>query len=278
MTDVNNDDGDFEGANPYNMNKSWHDDAPDPVSDSADNLFVPPKKKAPAKQATPQEDEGKPTHDFEKRYNDLKSHHDRTIRELREQLKSSKPESKTETALQLPKTKEELDKFKEQNPELYDTMQSIAKLMASEQTTEVKTKLSEIEKREYQLAKEKARREVQEAHPDFDTLRNDDDFHRWAEAQPKQIQDWIYNNPTDGALAIKAINLFKAEVSKTSKGKESKRDDGADSLVSTKTANANVPQDKKVWSLREIKSLSVDEYDQYEKEIDLAIRQGRVVD
>ena len=46
-------------------------------------------------------------------------------------------------------------------------------------------------------------------------------------------------------------------------------------MVSTKTTNVEPPQPK-VWTQREIASMSIDDYDKYEEEIDLAIQEGRV--
>lgn len=280
MTDIDDNEDGYEGANPYNMRKPWHESEEKEV-ETANSVFVPPKRKAkPAQKDSVPADEQQPgesTHDFEKRYKDLKSHHDKTVRELREQIKGKEPEAVNENAFKPPKTKEDLAKFQKDNPELFATIQSVAHLMASEETSEVKTKLSEIDKERMSLAREKAMQDIRNAHPDIDELRNDEAFHTWAEEQPKQIQDWIYNNPTEGMLAVKAINLYKAEVaSKSSSKTKSKPADGADSLVSTKTSQANVPANQKIWTRREINSLSVDDYDRYEKEIDLAIRQGRI--
>ena len=47
-------------------------------------------------------------------------------------------------------------------------------------------------------------------------------------------------------------------------------------MVSTKTTSVDAKQPK-VWTQREIAALSMAEYDKYEKEIDKAIMEGRVV-
>ncbi len=48
-----------------------------------------------------------------------------------------------------------------------------------------------------------------ERHPDFEDIRNSDDFHGWAKEQPKSIQDWVYKNADDADLASRALDLFK---------------------------------------------------------------------
>jgi hypothetical protein len=289
MTDL---DTSIDNSNPYNQNKPWHKDGGEATVDNANTLFVPKRPAQKAKDTKVENTEGDDVgsqgtgtgpHDFEKRWKDLKAHHDKTVRELREQL-NTKGSAVGDTATKTPpKTKEELEQLRQKDPAAFEAMKSIAQLIALEETSEVKAKLSDIEKRELELAKERAMSEVAKAHPDIEELRNDDDFHMWAESQPQEIQDWIYNNPTNSQLAIKAINLFKLETGKASKGSSSEKapsktaTNGADSLVSSKTAGDNAPVQGKVWSREEIKRLSMDEYDRLEKEIDKAIREGRVI-
>ena len=54
-------------------------------------------------------------------------------------------------------------------------------------------------KQKYHNEKQK---KVKRKHPDFDDVRNSDDFHGWAKEQPKSIQDWIYKNADDADLPL----------------------------------------------------------------------------
>ena len=47
-------------------------------------------------------------------------------------------------------------------------------------------------------------------------------------------------------------------------------------MVSTKTTSVDTKQPK-IWTRREIAALSMNDYDRYEKEIDQAVMEGRVV-
>jgi hypothetical protein len=71
--------------------------------------------------------------------------------------------------------------------------------------------------------------------------------------------------------------LYKIEngIAQSSK-KPSKPLGSAADMVSTKTKTIDTKQPK-IWSEREISRMSVDQYDKYEKEINLAISEGRVV-
>jgi len=116
-------------------------------------------------------------------------------------------------------------------------------------------------------------------HPDFEDIRGDEAFHEWAKAQPEQIQGWIYDNPDNVTLAVKAIDLYKLESGITTKSKRktkaSQTTGSAADMVSTKTTSVET-KEPRIWTRREINALSMDEYDKYEQEIDRAVMEGRV--
>ena len=118
-----------------------------------------------------------------------------------------------------------------------------------------------------------------EKHPDFEDIKNSDDFHGWAKEQPKSIQDWIYNNADDADLASRALDLFKKdfgiEPTKVKSSSKKTKQSAAD-MVSTKTTSVE-PKQKKVWSEKEIAAMSMAEFDKYESEISDAMQEGRIV-
>ena len=118
-----------------------------------------------------------------------------------------------------------------------------------------------------------------ERHPDFEDIRNSDDFHGWAKEQPKSIQDWIYSNADDADLASRALDLFKKdfgiEPTKTKSNSKQTRKSAAD-MVSTKTQSIEANQ-QKVWSEKEIAAMSIAEFDKHESEISEAMQYGRIV-
>ena len=59
--------------------------------------------------------------------------------------------------------------------------------------------------------KEKAEVELLKLHPDFVDIREDDDFHNWAEEQPQWVQKALYENDNDAMSAARAIDLYKAD-------------------------------------------------------------------
>lgn len=274
-----------EVSNPYNARKPWHKQERKQTPSAAESLYYeddtePQQQKATRKKAPSSEDE--PSTNYKKRYDDLKKHYDqklsefkRTEQELREQAKEAEPQ------YQAPKTQEDLDRFRTEYPDLYDTVETVAHMRSQQEVEALRSKLSVIEQREAEIAAREAESALQERHPDFDQIRGDDSFHEWAQEQPNQIQDWIYNNPNDVTLAVKALDLYKLE---TGKGQGSrKRRSGnrqpqggsAADMVSTKTTNVDA-KEAKIWTESEIAKMSLDQFDRHEEEIKIAMEEGRV--
>ena len=270
-------------ANPYNAKKSWH--TPDgPKSDDADSLFYAPQQATPEQDEAPeQEAQPRKRTNYKKRYDDLKKHYDDRISQFkqREQELEAKARS-AQPIYEAPKSVEDLEKFKEEYPDLYDTVESVAHLRSEQQVGELRNQLSAIQQRESEILKREAETTLRNRHPDFEDIRGDEAFHDWAEGQPKQIQDWIYNNPDDVSLASKAIDLYKLETGQaTSKTRRSPQRQSATrasaaDIVSTKTTQIDSAQPK-VWTEREIAAMSIDQFDKFEDEINQAMSEGRVV-
>jgi hypothetical protein len=276
-----------EVSNPYNARKPWHKQERKQTPSAAESLYYeddndnePQQQKATRKKAPSSEDE--PSTNYKKRYDDLKKHYDqklsefkRTEQELREQSREAEPQ------YQAPKSQEDLDRFRTEYPDLYDTVETVAHMRSQQEVEALRSRFSVIEEREAQIAAREAESALQERHPDFDQIRGDDSFHEWAQEQPDQIQDWIYNNPNNVTLAVKALDLYKLD---TGKGQGSrKRRSGnrqpqggsAADMVSTKTTNVDA-KEAKIWTESEIAKMSLDQFDRHEDEIKIAMEEGRV--
>ena len=263
--------------NPYNMKKPWH--KPDgPSIDTADQLFF----ERPEEQATPEneapdleEKAPKKRTNYKKRYDDLKRHYDEKVSEFKQREQEFLAQTSQE--YQTPKTQEELEKFKQEHPDLYDTVETVAHLRSTEQVNQLQEQLHAIQQREAQIVRREAEADLLSRHPDFEDIRGSDNFHEWAKTQPEQIQEWVYNNSNNAVLASKAIDLYKMENGLQSqiKSQPEKKGSAAD-IVSTKTTTVDTKQPK-IWTEREIAAMSLDQFDKYEDEIQQAMSEGRVV-
>ena len=277
-----------ENANPYNMNKSWHKEDEIGFQDANGVFFEKPQAKSEtdvaepveqvAKEETPK-DEPYKRPDYKKRYDDLKKHYDSKLnefksreQELLEEAANSRP------SYVAPKSPEELKKFREEYPDVYEVVETVSHLQSEEKSKDLREKLEKLQSREQELIRKDAEKRLMDKHPDFEDIRNSDDFHGWAKEQPKSIQDWVYNNADDADLASRALDLFKKDIGmdvapKKSNSKQSKK--SAADMVSTKTTSVEPKQDK-VWTEREIAKMSMAEFDKHEAEISTAMQEGRI--
>ena len=127
-------------------------------------------------------------------------------------------------------------------------------------------------------AKERAEVELLKIHPDFVDIRESDDFHEWAEEQPKWVQDALYENSEDARSAARAIDLYKSD---RNIGKKEKVDSGKEAAkaVTTKTQKSVPDAESKnsVIKESEVQKMSADEYEANADTIMEAIRSGNFV-
>lgn len=236
------------------------------------------------------------THNFKKRYGDLKRHYDTKLNEWKQEKEMFQAklavEAKKHDIKKLPKTEEELESFKEKYPDVYDVVETISSLQASERVKDIEGRLQELRQKEQEAVVQTAEKQLLSMHPDFSNLKEDESFLNWLEDQPTNISDGIFKNNTDVKWAARVVDLFKADIgaprnTKRTNQKANKRpqssspkNQAAQSVTKT-TANRSLDSfqdDTKIWSIAEISRLKPKEYELLEKEIDKAHREGRVVD
>ena len=217
---------------------------------------------------------------FKKRYDDLKKHYDSTINKHKEELTSLRTQLESSTKQFVPpKSKEELEAWRKEYPDVYDMVETIAIDKATTQTAELENKYKNIQLQQEQIAKEKAEVELLKLHPDFNDIRAKDDFHEWAEQQDPTIQSWLYENTSNSKLAARAIDLYKMDRGQSTLTKKEEKDvkkEAAKAISKTKkSTDTDIPK-KKIWTTTEISKLKPHQFEKFEKEIDLARLEGRI--
>jgi len=279
--------------NPYNAKKDWHNSDDKPFVSSNSMYFEEPQNKLfksdditevgeegsvnreelESKKETPYK---KP--DYKKRYDDLKKHYDSKLNEFKSREEELLTQVK-QPEYRAPKSPEELEKFKTDYPDVYEVVETVAHMQSESKAKVLEERLSKLQERENDLVRQDAEKRLMDRHPDFEDIRNSDDFHEWAKEQHSSIQAWIYDNNDDADLASRALDLFKKDLgidvpkAKLSSKKPTKQ--SAADMVSTKTTSVE-PNSEKVWSEREIASMSMAEFDKYEQEISDAMQEGRI--
>ena len=295
-------------ANPYNMRKAWHNDSsmPKPLQSADSGLYVPDpvsvqEDLSATADGNPDNSEQDTTAtvdkvqesalnvdsnpytkvDYKKRYDDLKRYYDRKLgewnsreSELKTQLRENRPKYTP------PKSAEELEAFKNDYPDIYGVVETVSHLQSQNEIKTMQEELEELKKTNKTLQQREAELELSKYHPDFENIKESDDFHQWADAQPMEIKKWIYENNSDGKLAARAIDLYKKDrglgLDKKTTKKQPKND-GADLLVKT-NEQVQVPQSKENFFKRsDISKMSDAEFMEYEKEILKAQREGRIL-
>ena len=281
-------------ANPYNAKKDYIDYEQMKANASkefADANTIAVKKDQPKvvvdsmrteqpEEDTPEEQADKPYKkvDYKKRYDDLKKHYDGRVnsfksreQELLAEIRANRPTYKA------PKSAEEIEAFKKEYPDVYGVVETVAHLRSSKETEDLKEEIKQLKELNQTVNKEKAEAKLARMHPDFEQIRESDDFHSWASSQPEAIKDWVYGNATNAELASRAIDLFKQDTGK-SKSKEVSGDlVAASEMVKVKNSKEIGYGSKKIWTRSQIAAMSQSEFDKNEKAITEAMSEGRVV-
>tara|TARA_R110002126_G_scaffold58472_2_gene154229 strand:+ start:314 stop:1189 length:876 start_codon:yes stop_codon:yes gene_type:complete len=230
-------------------------------------------------EATPNEERPVNAEDkvFKKRYDDLKRHYDSTISKHKDEVVQLKSQLENKEIIP-PKSAQELETWKIKYPDVYDIMKSVAMTESKEQAKTVENKLQSLEQAQSELSKEKAELELLKIHPDFKNIRKTDDFHEWAKNQDQTIQSWLYDNTSNHMLCARAIDLYKMDKGFTANKKSNKdvKTEAAKAVTTTKRDTGKDATAKKIWSVDEITKLKPVQYLKYEKDIDLARREGRI--
>ena len=276
-----------EEANPYNAKKEWHNVEDKPFV-SSDSLFFAPESEAKAEPSSVEEIEQEVSEDkpykrpnYKKRYDDLKKHYDSKLNEFKHREQELLEEAtKNRTEYKTPKSAEELEQFKNEYPDVYEVVETVAHLQSESKAKVLEERLSQLQQREQEISQRDALKRLAEKHPDFEDIKNSDTFQDWTKEQPASIQQWITGNTDDADLASRALDLFKKDfgIESSEKKKSSSkptRQSAAD-MVSTKTTSVE-PRQEKIWSEREIAALSMADFDKYEKEISDAMQEGRII-
>ena len=208
-----------------------------------------------------EEQEAEPTNaeekTFKKRYSDLRRHQQKQAEEFKAELENLKSQlsAATKKEMKLPKSDEDIEEWAKEYPDVAAIVETIAVKKAREQASELENRIKAI-----------------------DELRDSDDFHNWAEEQPKWVQDALYDNDNDARSAARAIDLYKVDrgISKKSK---SKSDKGAAEAVAPKNKRSKPQSDETSTYLKEsqVQKMTPQEYEKHADDIMDAIRSGKFI-
>ena len=216
---------------------------------------------------------------FKKRYGDLRRHQQTKEKEYEDRINALEQQlnEATKSEFKLPKSDEDLDKWASEYPDVAAIVETIAIKKAKEQSADLEKRVKVIDEMRETAAREKAESELIKLHPDFSEIRDSDDFHEWAEEQPKWVQDALYENDQDAKSAARAIDLYKVDRG-IGKKKSATSKDAARS-VGTRNERSKPQSDPQGNAIKEsdVQKMSAVEYERNSDEIMEAIRTGNFI-
>jgi hypothetical protein len=217
---------------------------------------------------------------FKKRYGDLRRHSQQQALALQKQIDELKQQltQSTEKQIKLPTSEDELANWARTYPDVAKIVETIAIKKAKEQTAALDERFKALDERDKLTAREKAELELLKLHPDFDTIRDTDDFHNWADEQPEWVQKALYENDTDARSAARAIDLYKVDRN-IGKAKPKKETSGAAESVNARGSRSTpVSQDNDgVIYESQVNKMSSLQYEKNLEAIQKAMQTGKFV-
>jgi len=225
------------------------------------------------------EPEGAEEKSYKKRYADLRRGSQKAKADLEARITTLESQLKQSAAqeIKLPKSDEDIDAWASQYPDVAAIVETIAIKKAREQQEGLQERIKEIDTLRESASREKAEVELLKAHPDFGEIRDSDEFHEWAEEQPKWVQEALYENDNDARSAARAIDLYKADMNIKTK-KPSSNKEAAKSVNTRNTrSQPDATSNNTKMSESRVNKMSSKEYEKHQDEIMEAIRKGEFI-
>ena len=217
---------------------------------------------------------------FKKRYGDLRRHQQEKEKEFAAKIDAlqSQLNDATKKEINLPKSDEDIEAWATKYPDVAAIVETIAIKKAKEQAAALEDRVKAVDEMQLNASRDKAEAELLRLHPDFEDIRETDDFHNWVDEQPKSIQDALYENASDARTAARAIDLYKADKSITTKKPKNTDKDAARSVNARNSRSKPDSSDgTKAILESDVQKMSAQEYEKRSDDIMEAIRTGTFV-
>ena len=218
---------------------------------------------------------------FKKRYGDLRRHQQEKEKELSAKIEAlqSQLSEATKKEINLPKSDEDIEAWAAKYPDVAAIVETIAIKKAKEQAAVLEERVKAVDELQMTASREKAEAELLRYHPDFEDIRETDDFHNWVNEQPQSIQDALYENASDARTAARAIDLYKADKNITTKKKTKNTDKDAARSVNARNSRSkpDTSDGSKAILESDVQKMSAQEYEKMSDDIMEAIRTGNFV-
>ena len=213
---------------------------------------------------------------FKKRYGDLRRHMNEKENEWKEKLSALEKRMEGEN-IRPPKSNEDIEQWANKYPDVAGIVETIAAKKAQEMFSKAEGKLQQLNEAHEEASRVKAENIIRKTHKDFDDLRAADEFHDWADEQPKWVQDALYENSDDPKSVIRVIDLYKSDKGLTPAAKKEKTKAAASSVTRRSKTQVDVADANDVIRESDVAKMSDKQFEERSDEINKAIRSGKFV-
>ena len=260
------------------INKKYsNEDKRKKEEEELEQLMAEQKGEVQQEEPEPQSAEEK---SFKKRYGDLRRHQQEKEKELSAKIEALQAQlsEATKKEINLPKSDEDIEAWASKYPDVAAIVETIAIKKAKEQAAVLEERVKAVDEMQLTASREKAEAELLRYHPDFEDIRETDDFHNWVDEQPKSIQDALYENASDARTAARAIDLYKADRNMTTKKPKNTDKDAARSVNARNSrSKPDTSNGSRAILESEVQKMSAQEYEKMSDDIMEAIRTGNFV-
>jgi len=213
---------------------------------------------------------------FKKRYGDLRRHMQEKEKDWNEKFESLE-KRKTKDSIIPPKSDEDIEAWAKEYPDVAGIVERIASEKAKEMFSKAESRLKELDEAHTEALRMKAENAIRKTHDDFDELRQSDDFHNWAEEQPKWVKDALYENMDDPASVVRVIDLYKVDNGLTLSAKKQSKKAAASTV--TKGTRTSIDAKGVSGQIKEsdVAKMSNKEFEERQDEINESMRNGKFV-
>ena len=213
---------------------------------------------------------------FKKRYGDLRRHMQQKEKEWETKLEALQKSSERMGIIP-PKSDEDIEEWSKEYPDVAGIVETIAAKKAQEMFERANTRIKELDEAQAEANRVKAENEIRKSHKDFDDLRDSDEFHDWADAQPKWVRDALYENSDDPASVVRVIDLYKSDKGLTVEAKKAKTKEAAKTVTKRSKTEVDVADANGMIRESEVAKMSDKEFEERSNEINAAMRSGKFV-
>jgi len=213
---------------------------------------------------------------FKKRYGDLRRHMSEKEKEWEQKFEQFKAQAQNSQVVP-PKSDEDIEAWARKYPDVAGIVETIAQKKAQELFSKAEDRLKEFDEVQYEAHRTKAETQIRKAHEDFDDLRASDEFHDWAEEQPRWVRDALYENADDPASVIRVIDLYKVDKGMTPSAKKAQTKDAAKTVKTSSTPQVDPTEGGKRIRESDVAKMSDTEFEASLEAIQKAQQTGNFI-